>query len=401
MVREAARWGLRQTLLDDQGWEQVFAAYEQGSDLAREQLAAALVMRADAVMPGSNVDFERLAGMLDQMMSHDRQSGRPRLGLARGVELVALEPADCARGSIRPIVTMLQTPEPSLLAENAKRYQLQALLIVNGNRSSANYDNPYRELAELFQAIGERLDSQSDGSTDQRAARRARRQLITTPPTAPTAPGSWAMPRRTRRRRSARRSSVSGSAPKQPSDLAATQLAIEAAANVIHEGVQNKLLALFDQGPGGAAVDRLQLALRSAGRAVADFARVCRTAGGADSCQRPNRGRPAAGLAQHGAAAFAGPLGHADLRGPPARVLQPADSEARRSHRATCSGSWPSNWAECWPPIPTSAPRRCCRMVPKTLQQPAGGNVLAAQRRLDADLRRPAAGGRPVSRSAD
>jgi hypothetical protein len=71
MVREAARWGLRQTLLDDQGWEQVFAAYDVGSDLAREQIAAALVMRADGVMPGSQVDFQRLASLLDRMMSQD------------------------------------------------------------------------------------------------------------------------------------------------------------------------------------------------------------------------------------------------------------------------------------------------------------------------------------------
>ena len=62
MVREAARWGLRQTLLDDQGWEQVFAAYDSGSDLAREQLAAALVMRADAVMTGSRVDLRAAGG---------------------------------------------------------------------------------------------------------------------------------------------------------------------------------------------------------------------------------------------------------------------------------------------------------------------------------------------------
>ena len=54
---------------------------------------------------------------------------------------------------------MLETPEPSVLAENAKRYQLQALLIVNGNRASANYDNPYTELADLFQSIEKRLDA--------------------------------------------------------------------------------------------------------------------------------------------------------------------------------------------------------------------------------------------------
>ena len=160
MVREAARWGLRQTLLDDHGWEQVFAAYEHGSDLAREQLAAALVMRADAVMPAARVDFERLAGVLDQMMSHDANPA-VRAWAARAAWNWWLWNPPIRRGSIRPISRCSQTPEPSLLAENAKRYQLQALLIVNGNRASANYDNPYPELADLFQAIGEAIDAES------------------------------------------------------------------------------------------------------------------------------------------------------------------------------------------------------------------------------------------------
>ena len=30
MVREAARWGMRQTLLDDKGWDHLFAAYANG-----------------------------------------------------------------------------------------------------------------------------------------------------------------------------------------------------------------------------------------------------------------------------------------------------------------------------------------------------------------------------------
>ena len=55
----------------------------------------------------------------------------------------------------------VQTPEPNQLVENAKRYQLQALLIVNGNRSAANYDNPYPELADLFEAIGPLLDREA------------------------------------------------------------------------------------------------------------------------------------------------------------------------------------------------------------------------------------------------
>ena len=36
MVREAARWGMRQTLLDDKGWDYLYALYATGDDRARE-----------------------------------------------------------------------------------------------------------------------------------------------------------------------------------------------------------------------------------------------------------------------------------------------------------------------------------------------------------------------------
>src|SRR6185436_6889863 len=152
MVREAARWGMRQTLLDDHGWDQVFAAFEQGGDLQREQLAAALVIRADAVMPAASVDLQRLASMLDKMMSQDANPA-VRAWATRAAWNWWVWNPPLRQPLNDAFVTMLKTPEPSLLAENAKRYQLQALLIVNGNRASANYDNPYRELADFFQRI--------------------------------------------------------------------------------------------------------------------------------------------------------------------------------------------------------------------------------------------------------
>ncbi|MCI0625013.1 MAG: hypothetical protein L0387_25795 [Acidobacteria bacterium] len=58
-------------------------------------------------------------------------------------------------------LTLLETPEPSVLAENAKRNQLQALFSVNRNRASANYDQPYPELADLFEAIAHKIQARS------------------------------------------------------------------------------------------------------------------------------------------------------------------------------------------------------------------------------------------------
>ncbi|HJS09052.1 MAG TPA: prenyltransferase/squalene oxidase repeat-containing protein [Pirellulales bacterium] len=246
MVREAARWGLRQTLLDDQGWEHVFAAYEQGEDLAREQLAAALVMRADAVMPQSRVDLVRLAGMLDKMMSHDANPA-VRAWAARAAWNWWVWNPPMREPLNRAFVKMVQTPEPSHLAENAKRYQLQALLIVNGNRASANYDNPYRELEPLLQAMAEA----TAGSQGQLVSTRLTRAAATYYSAAYGSNGTgqlgYSTPQSSETIGAAivdfwQRAEISG-------DPLATQLALEAAANVIHAEVQEKLLHYAVNGP--------------------------------------------------------------------------------------------------------------------------------------------------------
>ena len=92
MVREAARWGMRQTLLDDKGWDHLFTAYEKADDLTRESIAGALIMRADGVMTRSAAGFPRLAAALDQMMNRIR-SRRSCMVNAGCVELVDLESA--------------------------------------------------------------------------------------------------------------------------------------------------------------------------------------------------------------------------------------------------------------------------------------------------------------------
>jgi hypothetical protein len=247
MVREAARWGLRQTLLDDHGWPEVAQAYQQGTDLAREQLAAALVMRADAVKPGSTVDFQGLAEMLDRMMSQDASPAVRAWG-ARAAWNWWLWNAPVRDPLNKAFLTMLEAPEPSVLAENAKRYQLQALLIVNGNRASANYDNPYGELAELFKSIGTRLDR---GPDSQLISDRLTGVAATYYNASYGSNGTGQLGYSTPNSSEAIGKAVVDywKRAEQSGDLMRTQLAVEAAANVIHEEVQQKLLDYSIKGP--------------------------------------------------------------------------------------------------------------------------------------------------------
>ena len=246
MVREAARWGLRQTLLDDHGWDEVLAAYDEAGDLAREQIAAALVIRADAVMPASSVDLQRLADLLDRMMNSD-SSPAVRAWAARAAWNWWVWNPPMRPRLNQAYVTMLQTPEPSQLVEQAKRYQLQALLIVNGNRSAANYDNPYTELADLLAAIDRLLDSDAADLVSRRLTGAAATyhnasygsngtgQLGYATPGASLAIGRSLA-------RFWRQAEAAG-------DSRAIQLSVEGAANVIHEDVQRKLLDYSIKGP--------------------------------------------------------------------------------------------------------------------------------------------------------
>jgi hypothetical protein len=246
MVREAARWGLRQTLLADHGWDQALDAYDRGSDLAREQIAAALVMRADAVLPEAKVDLDRLSRTLDRMLSRDANPA-VRAWAARAAWNWWLWNPPTRRPLNQAWLTMLQTPEPSLLAENAKRYQLQALLIVNGNRSAANYDNPYTELADLLAAIEPLLDSEAADLVSHRLTHAAATYHNASYGSNGTGQLGYATPGASRT--IGRSIDRFWQAAEAAGDEEAIQLSIEAAANVIHEGVQQKLLDYSVKGP--------------------------------------------------------------------------------------------------------------------------------------------------------
>jgi HEAT repeat protein len=159
MVREAARWGLRQTLLDDKGWDLLFPFAEGAGDLAREQLAAALVLRADAVMTRSAVGFPRLTGLLDRFLNDD-PSPAVRAWASRAAWNWWIWNPPVREALNTAFLKALERDEPSALAENALRYQVEALFIANGQRANPSREHQYLELAQLFDRISKRLDHQ-------------------------------------------------------------------------------------------------------------------------------------------------------------------------------------------------------------------------------------------------
>ncbi|MCS7024961.1 MAG: HEAT repeat domain-containing protein [Bryobacteraceae bacterium] len=157
MVREAARWGMRQTLLDDKGWDYLFAAYDRGDDRTREAIAGALVMRADAVMPRSNAGFNRLGALFDRMMNQDPHPGVRAWGSRAAWNWWVWNPPLRERIN-EAVLTTLEREEPIWLVEEAKRYQLQALFIANGQRANPSKEHQYPQLSKLFERISQRLD---------------------------------------------------------------------------------------------------------------------------------------------------------------------------------------------------------------------------------------------------
>jgi len=156
-VRDAATWALKQTLLDDHGWTPVMAAAQKGDDYTRDHVWQALGMRADAVMPKSVVDWDRLNGMFDQAMNDDPHPAvRAWAGKAAWQWWVWNPPVRTAVNTAW--MRMLERPESNALVENSNRYSSQALFIANGHKANASAEHQYKELATLFEAIRGRLE---------------------------------------------------------------------------------------------------------------------------------------------------------------------------------------------------------------------------------------------------
>ncbi len=248
MVREAARWGLRQTLLDDKGWDQLFAQAERGSDLSRETIAGALVMRADAVMSRSSVGFARLTKHLDRMMNDD-PSPSVRAWAARAAWNWWIYNPPVRAAINASFVKALERPEPNTLTENALRYQTEALFIANGQKANGSKEHQYKELSDLFETLSLRMDSKPNAYLISRLTNIAATyysqaggdggpgQMGYVTPNAAPALGKavyayWQQ----------------AEASKNQDKL---KLSLEAAANIVYDPLQKKLLDYASNGPEG------------------------------------------------------------------------------------------------------------------------------------------------------
>ncbi|MBY0505613.1 MAG: hypothetical protein K2X03_16990 [Bryobacteraceae bacterium] len=157
LVREAARWGMRQTLLDDKGWDYLYATYATGDDRTREGIAGALIMRADAVMTRSNAGFVRLGQLLGRMMNDDPHPAVRAWSTRAAWNWWIWNPP--IRAAVNAaVLTTLERPEDNWLTEEAKRYQIEALFIANGQKANPSAEHQYPQLNQLFQTISQRLN---------------------------------------------------------------------------------------------------------------------------------------------------------------------------------------------------------------------------------------------------
>jgi hypothetical protein len=172
MVRDASAWAMEQTLLDDTGFDAVFAAYEKGGDLTRESVVKALGMRADAVMTKPRFDKRRLARLLDRALNDDPHPGARAWAAKAAWQWWVWNPP--MRAPIQQAWTRkLLSPEENALVENCFRYQSHALFIANGHKANGSEEHQYKELSALFKTLEQKLDDAAlSGAFKDRLARR-------------------------------------------------------------------------------------------------------------------------------------------------------------------------------------------------------------------------------------
>jgi len=174
-VREAAHWGIRQTLIDDRGWPEVLAACQSDDDYVREAAARALIMRVDGVMPEMSVEWGDLTAALVNAMNADPHPA---------VRATAIRAAWNWWIWNRPVrkninlawIDLLQRPEGNSLVENSIRYQSQALFIANGHKANSSRTHQYKELEELIAQLEGKLKTAS--KNEPLIAHRMARRLV-------------------------------------------------------------------------------------------------------------------------------------------------------------------------------------------------------------------------------
>ncbi|MEP6755396.1 MAG: hypothetical protein ABJA67_07840 [Chthonomonadales bacterium] len=170
MVRDAAVWATRQTLLDDHGWFELYGSLQSKNDYVREAAWQTMRIRADMVMPGARVSWTILAALFEKAINTDPHPAVRAWASKAAWEWWIWDPP--IRKAVNAAwITMLERPESNVLVEQSNRYASQALFIANGHKANGSREHQYKELAELFEALDKRL-TDADPATRTRLAHR-------------------------------------------------------------------------------------------------------------------------------------------------------------------------------------------------------------------------------------
>ena len=250
MVRDAAAWAMEQTLLDDTGFDAVFAAYATGNDATRESVLKALGMRADSVLTKPRVDLSRLSRLLDRALNEDAHPAVRAWAAKAAWQWWAWNPP--VRAALNDAwVKKLLAAENNALVENAFRYHSHALFVTTGHKANPSEEHQYKELTPLFNALEAKLD---DAALPVATKDRLARRLISIAATFYNAAGGdggpgqmgYIQPGSTELFGKAALHCWSKT---DAANLAEMQLILEGAANVSYQKLQDKIIDYATAGP--------------------------------------------------------------------------------------------------------------------------------------------------------
>ncbi len=250
MVRDAASWAMKQTLLDDKGFTEIFAAYNTGSDATRESILKSVGLRADAVMPQPNVSLRVLARLFDKAMNDDAHPGVRAWAAKAAWQWWVWNPP--TREVINQAwVKKLLAPENNALVENAFRYQSHALFVASGHKANGSEEHQYKELTPLFNSLEAKLaDAALPDATKDLLARR----LVSIAATFYNTSGGDGGPGQMGYIQKGSTEMIGKAALRlwsktKADDIAGLRLILEGSANVAYQPLQDKIIDYSTAGP--------------------------------------------------------------------------------------------------------------------------------------------------------
>ncbi|MFN0196450.1 MAG: HEAT repeat domain-containing protein, partial [Planctomycetaceae bacterium] len=254
IVREAAHWGLRQSLIDDRGWSGVEQALKSSDDYVRESAMKALLMRVDTVMPGSSANLDNVTAWLAHGINDDVNPAVRAWSMRAAWNWWIWNPP-VRSGLNQAWIKLYRRPETNLLVENAIRYQSHALFIANGHRANVSSDHQYQELKTLFADLKNEMEATA--ASDPETHRRIVHRIVATAATFYNTAGGdggpgqmgYATPGQGDLFGAALLAYLQSLGSHESADQLLLQSALEGAANIPHRELQQKLIDYSLNGP--------------------------------------------------------------------------------------------------------------------------------------------------------